>query len=196
MKKAKIISMVVLVVVMIFSGIVAASANEQATHASITFLDGELSWDTNYPQGFEGMNFDFGSNELPLGAITYRSATQGHMLRVKDARSDNTKWYVFASMGQFQDLEEDSDLAFDGVIRLANGQASHDELIYGAGQPIVIPSDGTSTQVVAMPSPFRSMFSLQWTGEDVTLSLSDSEARNVADAAYQSEITWTLVLDD
>ena len=166
-----------------------AKADSKTTHASVTFLGGTLSWDENYPEGYVAMNFAFGSNPLPVAAVSYQGQQQKHMLRVKDNRATNDGWTVTANMTDFVGTADDA-LSFKGMITLQGGRHIFGDLIYEDRIDIV--SGDSGVPIMSLDEGGRGCFSVEWEGDAVHLSLGEAQARAVADAPYQATLTWTL----
>jgi|GEM_PF-3856826 len=192
MNTGKKISVLALVMMLLMTASVSAFASTQTTYASVAFKEGELSWDDNFPAGTQGMNFNFGLNELPAGAVDYKGEEGEYMLRIKDSRSTNAGWYVSVGMSEFQDVETESDLKFDGVLTLSDPVVSHDEIQHGAGSPWVIASGDSGIPGMGLSESFRSVFSITWMGTNVVLSIGEEEAQSIMNASYKAEITWTM----
>ena len=166
-----------------------ASAKESVTHASITFVEGVLEWDDNYPVGSNGMELDFGSRELPVDAVTYTAQGSTYTLQVKDARSKHPKWEMTVGMTMFREVDKGMNPAFSGVITMGKPTASH-SITYA--DPLTIVSGESGIAVMSTDPSARALFSLNWAASDVKLALSETAAKSVMDTDYEATLTWTL----
>lgn len=183
----------------------AASASQvqdtAKTEAVVVFEEGELELGVAY---VDTLNLDFGTQPVPIAAVTYPAVTQadGHKLEVYDARDTSGEWKVTVALGTFMpESTSNGEVPFRGLITFADGtltslHASGSTAGLTLSDPIEVTSLASTTQVlVASSTAARGAYQASWESDKITLDISADEALKVQKGKYAAQLTWTLVLD-
>lgn len=196
--KSRSISMTALIaalVVMLVSVPVYASEITSTSTATVSFIEGALEMvDPDPDSGLNGMDIDFGSNDLPAGAVSIAAADGDHTLTVADARTTAGDWTMNVELSAFTTADSVTPQSFDASIEFVTPTADPDaeisveegiEVMSGGGQVLV---ETASDQLE------RGTYNTTWLQADILLNIDGTEYENVQVADYEAEFTWTLIV--
>lgn len=158
----------------------------RVTEGSLTIegvmaLSADLGWDMN------GMDFHFGTQELPSGPEHYPSMDLSHTMRIA-TDEDGSGWRITGEMGLF--IGDDGS-SFAGIITLSNPTKSADGLTV---TDTITLMNGYNAPVVTAPDGLGSgNFNVSWAGANVVLYLDETAAASALDTAYHAQLTWILI---
>lgn len=169
------------------------------TMASISFSVGVITF-----TGDMEKNISFGINKMPVSASTYPSINRAgeteHVVAVLDSRLNAGNWNVTARLTAFTSVDDDPPSSFNAAIKFVNAAPGHSnsagnltgltaspdfELLSGGGDVLVMS---------ASDALVRDMYAVTWANDDVTLSISDAEVRNIDHVNYEAQLVWVLTL--
>lgn len=177
---------VLLAAVLVLS-MVSSAALAVTTEAKVAFVDGVLEF--GQLQGSDGMNMDFGSHTLPLGAVSYTAEDGEHQLTVLDAKSTNDTWSVTAKMTGFSSGTVSN--VFDGTIHLQAGSSNAAAMV--VQDPIELTSDQVDVLVTKGTDTATGSFVSTWQQQNIKLDIDAANATTInTPASYVATITWTL----
>lgn len=175
-------------------------AETNATLATVSFKEGDLSIITD-PKG-SGLDFDFGEHFLPSSAVSYPSENlENHIFQIEDTRLNTGNWRTTVAMTSF--TEASGSLippAIDAVIRLQNPRVFNENASAGttgitASDDISVASNGAPQLLMEADATLnRGVYGMEWTPENVTLNISDSQVFLLELEAYSAIVTWSLVV--
>lgn len=168
---------------------VAAQTSTFDTKATVAFEEGYLEI-VDPPSGQSGMDFTFGTHDLPVSAVIYNSTNGPHLLRVADAMESSGGWNVTVSMTNFENATGTN--SFSGAITLEEpSNNTNPDLL--KTDPLTIVSGAGATPVMrANADVGRGMFDTAWASENTTLSIAEAQALQLVITSYEAQLSWTV----
>lgn len=173
----------------------ATALDSENSEASVSFVDGTLEFGTLTGSK---LNFDFGSHQLPMAAVSYPAEnTDGdHSLQVVDSRYVSGDWSVSATLTSFS-TSAAPNYQFDAIIQMvepvvtsANTLTDKSEL--AVTDPFKATSGSTVKLMDASADLTRDAYTATWTNAKVTLDIADAIIPDVGPGAYTATLTWDL----